>query len=98
MSQAMAARTVTAEEAAAFEGSVDGLAWKLWQCLEENHPEIDGIEAAKALLIEAGEAHFEQLARSVEIGSGVEDQKKYSGQAGEATEGTDLVGQSSTNS
>jgi hypothetical protein len=83
MNQAVAARTVTAEEAAAFENSVDGLAWKLWQCMVENHPEIDSIAAAKALLIEAGEQHFELLARSVEIASGEADLKKSSGQVEE---------------
>jgi hypothetical protein len=96
MNHAVAARTVTAEEAAAFENSVDGLAWKLWHCLKENHPEIDGVEAAKGLLIKAGEEHFEMLARSVELGSGEADLGKSSGQA-EGQE-ADLAGQSSTDS
>lgn len=92
MNQAVAARTVTEQEAAAFENSVDGLAWKLWQCMAENHPEIDGIEAAKALLIEAGQQHFDRLARSVELASGEADLKKSSGQV-EAAE-ADQAGQS----
>ncbi len=81
MNQAVAARTVTAEEASAFENSVDGLAWKVWQCLKQDHPEIDSMDAARQLLIAAGESHFEQIARATEIASGEADLKKSSGQA-----------------
>jgi hypothetical protein len=87
MHQAVAARTVTAEEAAAFENSVDGLAWKLWQCAKDNHPEVNSIESAKSLLIAAGESHFEELARATEIASGDADLKKSSGQ----DQGTEAV-------
>jgi len=96
MNQALSARTVTTEQATDFENSVDGLAWKLWQCLKENHPEIDGIESAKQLLIQAGQDHFELLARSVEIGSGEADLGKSSGQV-EAQEAVQ-AGQSFTES
>jgi hypothetical protein len=80
MSQAVQARTVTADEASAFENSVDGLAWKVWQCLVADHPEIDSLESAKALLLKAGEEKFEELARAAEIASGEADLKKSSGQ------------------
>jgi hypothetical protein len=87
MSQAVQARTVTADEASAFENSVDGLAWKVWQCLASDHPEIDSLESAKALLLKAGEEKFEELARAAEIASGEADLKKSTGQAEvEATE------------
>lgn len=94
MCQAVAGRTVTAEEAACFENSVDGLAWKVWLCLHENHPEIDSPEAAKDWLIQAGQEHFEYIFRSVEIANGEADIKKSSGQTAEAE--ADPVGQSST--
>jgi hypothetical protein len=83
MSQAVQARTVTADEASAFENSVDGLAWKVWQCVAADHPEIDSLESAKALLLKAGEEKFEELARAAEIASGEADLKKSSGQADE---------------
>lgn len=94
MKNAVLARTVTAEEAAAFENSVDGLAWKLWQCLKQDHPEIDSLEAARKLLIAAGDEHFERLARATEIASGEADLKKSSGQVEvEATSNKALAGQ-----
>lgn len=81
MAHAVTARTVTSEQAAAFEDSVDGLAWKLWQCLKADQPEFDSLESVRALMIQAGEAKFEELARAAEIASGEADLKKSSGQA-----------------
>lgn len=79
MNQAVANRTVTTAQASEFENSVDGLAWKVWQCLKQDHPEIDSIAAARNLLIEAGEGRFEELARAAEVASGEADLKKSSG-------------------
>lgn len=93
MSQAVNNRTVTADETSAFENSVDGLAWKVWQCVKHDHPEIKSLQDAKALLIEAGEEHFEELARAAEIASGEADLKKSSGQEEKAPV-ADLAGQS----
>lgn len=96
MSQAVNARTVTSEEMAAFEDTVNGLAWKIWQCVRQDHPEINSVKAARALLMQAGEEHrFEELSRVAEIASGESDLKKSSGQA-EAIEKADPAGQSST--
>jgi len=81
MAQAVAGRTVTSQQVAEFENSIDGLAWKLWQCLKQDQPEIDSVEAARSLLIQAGEEHFERLARAAEIASGESDLKKSSGPA-----------------
>jgi hypothetical protein len=88
MSAAITARTVSPAEMSDFENSVDGLCWKVWQSLKQDHPEIDGIEAAKQLVMKAGEAgEFEMLSRTVEITSGEADLKKSTGQADErATE------------
>ena len=97
MNQAVNARIVTADESAAFENSVDGLAWKVWQCLKQDHPEIDSVKAATELLIKAGDAHFEEIARATEIASGEADIKKSSGQAEAAAEAAP-AGQSCTDS
>lgn len=83
MAQAVNARAVTSEEAAAFENSVDGLAWKVWQALKQDHPEIDSVAKARDFLMQAGEEHFEYIAKSVEVASGEADLKKSSGQAAE---------------
>ncbi len=92
MDSAVKARMVTQAEALAFENSVDGLAWKFWQGLKADHPEINSIEAAKALIIEAGPDGFEYIARSTELASGESDLKKSTGQAEEASEAA-LAGQ-----
>ena len=88
MSAAITSRTVSPAEMSDFENSVDGLCWKIWQSLRQDHPEIDSVEAAKDLLVRAGEAgEFEMVARTVEITSGEADLKKSTGQADErATE------------
>lgn len=92
MDSAVSGRIVTSEEAAAFENSVDGLAWKVWQCVREDHPEVNTLEAARELLLLAGEEHFERLARATELASGEADLKKSSGQA-EEERAADLAGQ-----
>lgn len=81
MDRAITARTVTQEDAEAFENSVDGLSWKLWQCLKDNHPEINSLDAARDLLIAAGEDNFQKLAMSVQVASGEADLGKSTGQA-----------------
>lgn len=99
MREAITARTVTAEEAAVFENSVDGLAWKLWQCMKVDHPEINSLDAAKKFLLAAGEEYFEMIARSTELASGEAELKKSTGQV-EASETTSAApaGQSSIES
>ena len=95
MRQAVKGRTVTAQEAAEFENSIRGLAWKLWKCLEQDHPEIDSVDAAIDLLTQAGTEHLERIARTVELGSGEADLGKSSGQQPQETamEGADPAGQ-----
>lgn len=78
---AVANRNISSEQIAEFENSVDGLAWKLWQCLKQDHPEINSTEAARTLLIQAGEEHFVRLARAAEIASGEADLGESSGPA-----------------
>lgn len=80
MRQAVERRTVSAQEAAEFENSIRGLGWKLWKCLEQDHPEINGVDAAIELITKAGTEHLERIARSVELGSGEADLGKSSGQ------------------
>lgn len=98
MKQAVSGRTVTAEEASAFENSVNGLSWKVWQCMKRDHAEIDSVEAARNLLLEAGEKHFDRIASEVEIGSGEADLKNSDGPEVTTPGETDQVGQSSTDS
>ena len=81
MDRAITARTVTPEEAMAFENSIDGMAWKLWHCLKENHPEINSIESARDLMIAAGKENFQLLASAVEVASGEAELGKSTGQA-----------------
>jgi hypothetical protein len=84
MSAAITNRTISPAEMSDFENSVDGLCWKIWQSLKQDHPEIDSVEAARDLLVKAGEAgEFEKVSRTVEITSGEADLKKSSGQADE---------------
>jgi hypothetical protein len=85
MAEAIALRIVTAEDLAVFEKSIEGLSWKLWQCLKTDHPEIDNIEAAKILLIQAGQENFERLVRATELASGEAALKKYTGREGAET-------------
>lgn len=73
MKQATSGKTVTAAEAADFENSIHGLAWKFWRCIEADHPEIDSVQKAIELLTLAGAERLEEIARSVELGSGEAD-------------------------
>ena len=95
MRQAVQGRTVTAEEAATFENSIRGLAWKLWKCLERDHPEIDSVDAALKLLTRLGPQRIEEVDRKVKLASGEADLGKSSGQQppDPATEGMDPAGQ-----
>lgn len=93
MREASSVRIVTAREIAEFESDINGLAWSLWQSLKADHPEIDSVESAKALLIKAGVKNLERIARTLEMSSGEADLKKSTGQAVEAEKAADLAGQ-----
>lgn len=47
-------KTATVQEMTDFESSILGFAWKLWQCVRVDHPEVDSIERALELLEEIG--------------------------------------------
>lgn len=81
MDRAMALRTVTPEEAQAFEDSMDGLAWKFWQCIRQDHPEVDSIQAAKELIISAGDERLREIAVATELASGEADLGNSTGPA-----------------
>ena len=70
MKEAVANKVVTAEQAATFENSVRGLAWKLWMSVRQDHPEIATADDALHLIEEAGEQGFEAIAATVEVGTG----------------------------
>jgi hypothetical protein len=97
MEKAVSDRVVSTEQAKAFEDSLDGLCWKLWQCLKQDHPEINSVQAARDLMLEAGEEHFEKLAYATELASGEADIKKSSGPAEDRADRVQ-DGQSSTDS
>ena len=80
MRQAVQGRTVTAEEAATFENSIRGLAWKLWKCLERDQPDVDSVDAALAILTKLGPARLEEINYKVQLASGEADLGKSSGQ------------------
>lgn len=81
MKQAVNNRTVTGPEAAAFENSIHGLAWKFWQCLKQDHPDIASVNDAMELLSYAGSKRLEEISKAIELGSGEADLEKSSGQA-----------------
>jgi hypothetical protein len=47
-------RVASIREMADFEHSMRGYAWKLWQCVKQDHTEIDSIEKAIELLEKFG--------------------------------------------
>lgn len=79
------ARIATAEEMASFENSVPGIAWKLWKSLEQDHPEIDGVAAALALLEQAGEDRLSEIVATLHVATGEGDIKNCSGREEEPT-------------
>ena len=69
------------------------MAWKVWKCLEQDHPEIDGVDKALEIITLAGPARLEEVVRSVEIGSGEADLGNSSGQGQTPTVEAAQVGQ-----
>lgn len=59
--EAMQPQFVSFEEDNAFDNSLHGIAWKLWRALRDNHPEIDGVQAALDLLEEAGDEALKDI-------------------------------------
>lgn len=96
MRNVLASRNVTAQEVQAFEQSVRGYAWKLWQCVKEDHPEIDSIDKAMELLVEAGPQRAEEIDLKLRLASGEADLGKLSGQTPATDQGQ--AGQPSTSS
>lgn len=93
--QVMSSRNATAQEIADFERSIKGLAWKLWQCLKADHPEIESVDQVVELLEQAGKERMEEIMLKTRIASGEADMEKFSGQAGPQTN-PDPAGQQST--
>jgi hypothetical protein len=81
MDRAISARTVTPDQAKDFENSFDGLAWTIWQCLKDNHPELDTIEAARDLLASVNEEDMAYLLQAIQLASGQAELGKSTGQA-----------------
>lgn len=51
----------TIQEMTDFESSIRGYAWKLWQAVKGDHPEIDSLEKAMELLERIGPAGAAEL-------------------------------------
>lgn len=64
--QAMQPQFVSIEEDNAFDNSLHGIAWKLWRALRDNHPEIDGVQAALDLLEEAGDEALKDITEKLD--------------------------------
>ncbi len=90
---ATAGRTVSAEEMMAFETSPMGIAWKFWQLVKRDHPEIDSAEKAMALLEQIGREKSTELIMKMQIASGEEDVKNSDGLAAEAETASHQAGQ-----
>lgn len=52
---------VTIQEMANFENSIPGYAWKFWQCVKQDQPEIDSLDKAISLLERLGAAGTAEL-------------------------------------
>jgi hypothetical protein len=79
MRAVMANRNVTTQEMSDFENSMRGYAWKLWQCVKQDHPEIDSIEKAIELLEQAGPTRAVEIDAKLRVASGEADLGKSSG-------------------
>jgi len=77
-------RTVSLEEISAFENSVRGRAWKLWKCVEKDHPEIDTLDKALELLTQIGPERALEVDLKLKVASGEADLGKSFGRTGEA--------------
>jgi hypothetical protein len=84
MRAVMANRCVSTAEMASFENSVRGYAWKLWKCVEKDHPEIDTIDKALELLERIGPQRAAEVDAKLRVASGEADLGKSSGPAPEA--------------
>ena len=73
---AMNRRHVSVEDAAAFENSIRGIAWKFSQCLRQDHPEYEDVEKAIELLAELGPERLQEIETQIEVASGRADLKK----------------------
>lgn len=95
MRAVMANRNVTTQEMSDFENSIRGYAWKLWKCLEQDHPEIDSIEKALELLEQIGPARAAEVDAKLRLATGEADMGKSSGPTPVMEQGRD--GQPPTN-
>jgi hypothetical protein len=79
MRAVMTGRNVTTQEMANFENSLAGYAWKLWQCLKQDHPEIDSIAKATELLEKAGPERAVEIDAKLRVATGEADLGQSSG-------------------
>lgn len=91
MKAAIGSRTCSAAEMSDFGNSPRGIAWMLWKLLEQDHPEIDSVDAAILLMEKIGPERAQELQMKINLASGEADAGKSSGQTDQAA--TDQAGQ-----
>lgn len=89
MRAVMANRNVTTQEMSDFENSIRGYAWKLWKCLEQDHPEVDSLDKALALLEKIGPARAAEVDAKLRVATGEADMGKSSGPTPATEQGLD---------
>lgn len=60
-------QVVSFEDDREFDQSLHGIAFKLWRSIRENHPEIDGVQAALDLLEQMGEARLGEINNKLDL-------------------------------
>lgn len=94
--QSLLPQVVSFEDAAYFEQSLHGIAYSLFRALRRNHPEINGIEAALALIDRHGGKNISEiinLLRGLDEGDKL---KNSNGPEGDRAEADDSPGPGST--
>lgn len=59
-------RFVSFEDEQLFDRSLHGIAWRFWRAVRENHPEVNGVQAALLLIQKMGDARLPELMRLLE--------------------------------
>lgn len=63
-------KIVSASDMALFESSLEGIAWKLWQCVKADHPEVRSVEDAAKLMLAFGKDRYDELKARLNVASG----------------------------
>lgn len=89
-------RVVTMEEEARFDASLHGIGWRLMRALRGNHPEIDTVDKALALIEEAGSDRLSEIDTKLSLSEEKDILGKSTSPALETAAGSDSAGPSSS--